>query len=297
MADSGRVLVDFQPSGATRRLRAGEGVRLDLVEPPDRTVEGSRSPPRLCDHAPLEIVYSDPWLAVFNKPPGLTVHPTGETTDGTLLQRVQAWVDTRTTSPALLRASIVHRLDRQTSGAIVVAFAAAANRGLSEAFEEGTVSKSYLAVVEGMVGPDRQTVRSPIGRARAGSRVLMTCRGDGTDRKPAVTAVRVLRRFAGYTLVRCVPRTGRNHQIRVHMASLGHPLVGDEFYRAGGRFWPKRRPVVTGLPITRHALHAERLAFAHPIGGAWLDVVAEVPADFGAALYALERSSQKDESG
>ena len=278
---AGLVTLDRQLADPDQRVFAGQELRFTLPEPPDRGVDVDDPPP-----LPV-VLHRDAWLLVLNKPAGLVVHPTGGTTTGTLIEAVQADLDSRTRLPGLLRAGIVHRLDAQTSGAIAVACEPAAHRGLVEEFEASRVSKSYLAIVEGVVPRDRLTIKSPIGRARSGSRVLMSTRGDAADRKPAVTHAAVLRRFASHTLVRCVPRTGRNHQIRVHLASAGHPLVGDDFYRAGGRFWPEGGRPDTGLPIDRHALHAERLAFAHPVGGAWLDVTAPPPADFTATLAVL----------
>lgn len=184
---------------------------------------------------------------------------------------------------------------------MVLALHHLAHRRLSEGFEQGRVSKGYLALVHGRVRDERGTIDLPIGRARTGHCVLMSARGDAIEPRPAKTRYEVLERFADYTLVRARPATGRNHQIRVHLAQIGHPLVGDEFYEAYGRIKPLRMAgevsaeeldgaaegVETGLPIRRHALHAERLAFAHPITQLWMEFAAELPADFSAALRDL----------
>lgn len=279
---AGCVTVDDQPAEPSVRVCTGQAVRIRLGEGADKLLEP--------EAGEVEFVYLDPWLAVVNKRPDVICHPTGPVDSGTLVHHLQNWLDQRSARKGMLRPGIVHRLDRETSGALAVAFEADAHRGLAEMFEHSRVSKSYLAIVEGIVERDRLTIDRAIGRARAGSRVLMSCRGDAIDRKPSKTLVRTLARFnnSNCTLVRCIPRTGRNHQIRVHMASVGHPLVGDEYYKPGGTFHGEGMRPETGLPIRRHALHAERLAFAHPIGGGWIDVTAPVPSDFRASLAILQ---------
>jgi 23S rRNA pseudouridine1911/1915/1917 synthase len=183
---------------------------------------------------------------------------------------------------------------------MVIALHHLSHRRLSTAFENGRVSKMYVALCEGRIAKDEGTIAWPIGRARTGQHVLMSARGDAIDARPACTRYRVLERFDSYTLVEAMPATGRNHQIRVHFAQLGHPLVGDEFYEAFGKIKPLRMAgevdelddvdegkIVTGLPIRRHALHAGRLAFAHPISQLWLEFSAPLPEDFCATLEQL----------
>lgn len=286
-AECGGVTVDHQPAGPDTRVFAGQSVMVRLLEPPDKIIPAE---PRAVD--PLHV---DPWLAVLNKPPGVVVHPTGPVDSGTLCHHLQAWLDERAVATGLIRPGIVHRLDRETSGALAVAFEAEAHRELADDFESSRVSKAYLALVQGLVATDRLEIRTPIGRSRSGSRVLMSCRGDAVDRKPAVTNVRVLYRFTAsqLTLVRCLPRTGRNHQIRVHLASVGHPLVCDPYYGAKGTLRTEQSAADERgrfSSLGRHALHAERLAFAHPIGGGWLDVTAPIAADFAATLREIHAS-------
>lgn len=291
MVTAGMASIDYQPASVDSRVFANQTISIRLRESPDKLLEP--------EQGQLDFVYLDPWMAIVNKRPGVVVHPTGPIDDGTLIHHLQHWIDTQTPVRSLLRPGIVHRLDRETSGALAVAFEADAHRGLAEAFEFSRVSKSYLAIVEGIVREDRLSIRQPIGRARADSRVLMTCRGDAINRKPATTLVQTLKRFpvSQLSLVRCVPRTGRNHQIRVHMATVGHPLLCDEFYRANGRFHAIGNRPLKDLPITRHALHAERLALSHPIGGGWLDRTAPPTDDFRqtlAILAARERRQSRE---
>jgi 23S rRNA pseudouridine1911/1915/1917 synthase len=178
---------------------------------------------------------------------------------------------------------------------MVVALTHDAHVALAAAFEASRVAKSYLTLVEGRIERTTGTMNRPIGRTPTGRHVLMSCRADALERRAALTHYQVLQRFERHTLVLARPRTGRNHQIRVHFAALGHPLVGDEFYEANHRikpFYEDRDPddpreVETGLPIRRHALHALTLEFAHPITGLWMTVHAPLPEDFQRTLDVL----------
>lgn len=292
---AGLVQIDETRVTEEQRVTAGQTVRVRLIEPPDRVLES----------APEEvpILYEDPWMLIVDKPAGLIAHPTGEYQVNSLANVLQHYIDSRTPLKGLARPGIVHRLDRQTSGLMVVALTHLAHRNLSMGFEAGRVSKSYLALTEGIVAANSGGLKFPIGRAATGRHVLMSCRGDAIDPRPSTTNYEVLERFAEHTLVRATPLTGRNHQIRVHFAHLGHPLVGDEFYMAHGRFHPFRPPrenededeepevppIETGLPIRRHALHACRLAFAHPITGIWMEFHSPLPEDFAASVAELRR--------
>lgn len=293
---AGQVTVDHVLADETVRVFAGQAVRVQLIEPPDRVLESYS--------ADIPIVYSDPWILVVDKPAGLIAHPTGEFQINSLANVLQSYIDQMSPLKGLLRAGIVHRLDRQTSGLMVVALTHQAHRNLSMGFEAGRVSKSYLALTEGVFKSDAGTLKHPIGRAITGRHVLMSCRGDAIDARPSQTNYQVIERYRQQTLVKATPLTGRNHQIRVHFAHLGHPLIGDEFYKAHGQFHPFRPkgspaaedpedeesdtgPRETGLPIRRHALHASQLAFAHPLSGIWMEFHSPIPDDFRETISIL----------
>lgn len=289
MAAAGAVTIEHRIVGPRARVFAGQRVQVRLIEPPDKLIA-----PEPID---VRTLHEDPWLIVCDKPAGMVCHPTGPVQRGTLANAMQSHLDVTCGVRGLLRPGIVHRLDRQTSGAIAVVCEYRAHRRLSMAFEQGRVSKSYVALVEGAVRADDGEFHWPIGRARQGSRVLMSARGDAVGAKPSRTGFRVLQRFRRHTLVEAMPRTGRNHQIRVHFAQAGHPLLGDEFYDRHGAFkrtapgghhhHPEEDGIYTGLPIRRHALHASRLALAHPVTDVWLEFCCELPDDFRETITVL----------
>jgi 23S rRNA pseudouridine1911/1915/1917 synthase len=290
---AGQVKLDGTTVDIEERVYQGDTVSVRLIEPPDKL---HRPQP-----LPLEIVHEDAWLIVVDKPPGQITHPAGDLQTGTLCNALQHHFDRQTAWPGLLRPGIVHRLDRMTSGLIVVAKEHLAHRQLSIQFQRERISKSYLAVVEGVLPTDRGTIDAPIGTSPEAGSVLMSCSPAAGDRRPSRTDYAVIARGAEHTLLRARPRTGRNHQIRLHMASIGHPVVGDEFYgpfgaikltkaeykalcarRANGQTNGSIRESIdeseTEDPTGRHALHAHRLEFEHPILGG--RVVFESPLPF-----------------
>jgi 23S rRNA pseudouridine1911/1915/1917 synthase len=263
----GGATIDHALAGETDRVYERQIVRVSLFEPPDKLL-----PP---ENRSVPILFEDPWIWVVDKPAGLIAHPAGEFPIGSLANILQHRLNQRTPIKGLMRPGIVHRLDRQTSGVMVVAMNYTAHRNLAMSFENGRVSKTYLAIVEGRIRDAEGVIDAPIGRSATGKQV---------------------------------PTTGRNHQIRVHFAHLGHPLVGDEFYEAHGRVKPPRvrmlksvipdesdepveGSVVTAYAIRRHALHASRLEFAHPITGLWLTFDSPLPEDFRTTLTQLSIES------
>lgn len=220
----------------------------------------------------LDVLFEDEWILVINKPAGMVVHPAAGHWRGTLVSALlHHWRGPR---PGLdpFRPGIVHRLDKDTSGVLVVAKDAQTLEALGEQFRRREVEKRYLAFAWGRVQAQSGTISEPIGRSPV-HRKRMAVRPGGRE---AVTRFEVVERFPAVTVLRLFPRTGRTHQIRVHLAAMGHPIVGDVVYGRG-------RPARALVP--RQALHAEALAFRHPLTGEWLSFTAPLPPD----LIALRR--------
>ena len=282
MVEAGLVQVNLLMAHPSQRVFRGQSVRIRLVEPPDKLLEPASEP--------ISIVYEDPWLMVVNKPAGLVAHPVGEFQSGTLTNLLQEYLDQQTTARGLLRAGIVHRLDRMTSRLMVVTKEHHSHRRISLDFQAARMNKSYVSLVEGRVPFDERVIDQAIGQHPNGRSVLMSV-GPGARRpRAARTTVTVLDRRTRVTLVECRLHTGRNHQIRVHMAAAGHPVLGDEFYGPYGEI--RSQPREDGEPQTsqRHALHAAGLSFSHPVLGTRLTFRSEPPGDFysGTSVLAVD---------
>ena len=298
MVRAGQVKIDAATVGLDQRVYPGDTVTIRLIEPPDKL----HRPERL----PLSILYEDPWLVVVDKPAGQIVHPAGRLQSGSLCNALQFHFDRQTAWPGLLRPGVVHRLDRMTSGLIVVTKEHLAHRQLSIQFQKERVKKTYLALVEGIVAESRGTIDAPIGNSAELGSVLMSCQPDAREPKPSLTHFEVVERYATHTLVRAHPRTGRNHQIRLHLAAIGHPVAGDEFYGPFGQikltkaeYEALRRQPPAGTVAeegdeeptceaadrgVRHALHAHRIEFQHPILGGRVAFVSPLPTDIQALI-------------
>jgi 23S rRNA pseudouridine1911/1915/1917 synthase len=273
----GAVAVNGNVVVLSHRVRRGERVTVRLVEPPDKLFDP--------EPLPLAILFEDDALIVVNKPAGLIAHPVGKRQTGTLCNAIQFHLDRQTGLRGILRPGIVHRLDRMTSGVLLVAKDYLAHKRLSIQFQRNQVRKEYLAVVEGVVETDAGEINRPVGLLPGGNSILMTASPDARNPKTACTRFEVLRRFEASTLVRVVPLTGRIHQIRVHLAAIGHPVVGDEFYGPFGEIRAARfelpRDVQDGPDDDpRHLLHASAIAFEHPLTRTAMTIVAPAPADF-----------------
>jgi 23S rRNA pseudouridine1911/1915/1917 synthase len=257
----GRVVADPK-----RKVVGGESVVVTLPPPASATDEA--------EDIPLVVVHEDESILVIDKPAGLVVHPGSGNRDGTLLNALLHHAPGVADVP---RAGIVHRLDKDTSGLLVVAKTATAQTHLVRQLQARTVKRRYLALVHGSVAADG-VVEAPIGRDPAvRTRMAVVARG-----KPARTFYRVLERFADATLVECSLDTGRTHQIRVHMRSTGHPLVGDPVY---GRRTTRGPAALQAFP--RQALHATELALVHPVSGATLTWSSPMPADMAELIERL----------
>lgn len=273
--DAGRVLLDGEVPTRRARVVGGEHIVLRPQFVADERVTAGEAA------VPFEIVHRDPSLYVISKPAGLVVHPGAGIREGTL-QNALLKLD-----PALARvprAGIVHRLDKDTSGLMVVARTPAAQAVLVKALAAREVEREYLALCQGHVTAGG-TIDEPIGRHRT-QRTRMAVRPDGRE---AVTHHRIERRFRAHTLLRVQLETGRTHQIRVHLAHVGHPIVGDPVYGGRRRLPPGASPaLLTALQgFQRQALHATRLEFVHPKSGRTLSFEVPPPADFLALLDVL----------
>jgi 23S rRNA pseudouridine1911/1915/1917 synthase len=277
LLDEGRVQLDGRPARASQRLRAGQLVVVEVPEPEPAL-------PRPED-IPLKVVHEDAHLLVVDKPAGITVHPGAGRASGTLVNALLHHVRDLSGIGGVLRPGIVHRLDRGTSGLLVVAKDDETHRALARQFAERTVEKEYVAIVLGTPSRAEAEIaaaigRDPVHRKRMSARVA---RG-----RAARSHYRTLERLDGATLLRVRIHTGRTHQIRVHLASIGHPVAGDSTY-GGRRPAPSKRETSREAlqSLGRPALHAARLAFTHPATGQRLVFESPLPEDLRLLLERL----------
>jgi 23S rRNA pseudouridine1911/1915/1917 synthase len=283
--EAGTITVNGRPTKPSYKVRKNDRVRVELPEPThDLPVP---------EDIPLDILYQDDWLAVVNKPPDMVVHPAKGNWSGTLVNALQwHFREHLSTENGRLRAGIVHRLDKDTSGVILVAKDDVTHRELAMQFETRKVFKEYVAVAAGELDRDSDYVEGAV-KMHPHDRLRMIVSTD-PDAKPALSYYEVLERFRGFTLVKVQPRTGRTHQIRVHLLHVGAPVLADKLY--GGRDQLKLSDLAPDLPegedevlIGRQALHAFRLRFRHPRTGLWVEAEAPLPADMRRVLDALRK--------
>ena len=258
---AGRVTVDGVARAKSFRLRGGERLTIELIEHAPLEAEGP----------PVPVRYEDEHLLVVAKPAGLVTHPTEQRRSGTLVNRLLGMGLALSGAGGELRPGIVHRLDAGTSGLMIVAKTDAAHEALSHMLRRHEVDRRYLALVRGPVEHESFTVDAPLGRRS--ERVVV----DRSEGRTAETAFEVRERLAGLTLLEAAPRTGRTHQIRVHLQAIGHPIVGDKAYGGGG-------DRATALGLDRPFLHAWRLGFDHPVAAERIELEEPLPADLERAL-------------
>jgi len=271
LIETGQVTVNGRPAVKSCKLLGHETVTVTLPAP--EPVEA------IPQNIPLDVVYEDGDVIVINKPAGLVVHPAPGHPDGTLVNALLYHCgDSLSGIGGVLRPGIVHRIDRDTSGLIIAAKNDAAHQFLSAQLQDHTLARTYEAIVTGNLREDSGTVDAPIGRHHSDRKKMAVTDHGG---KPAVTHWEVLERFPGFTHVRCRLETGRTHQIRVHMAYIGHPIYGDTVYG-------NKKPV-PGL--TGQCLHAVELRFIHPGTGKPVTLQCPLNQEFAAVLYKLRRMS------
>ena len=276
----GRITLGGAAAGqASLKLAAGTAFRISLPEavPAEAAAQD----------IPLVIAYEDEHLIVVDKPAGLVVHPAAGNHDGTLVNALLHHCRGQLSGiGGVARPGIVHRIDKDTSGLLVVAKSDVAHEGLAGQFADHSIVRAYLAVTSGNPMPPAGTIRGNIARSNA-NRKKMALVDDGRG-KHAVTHYRTLEVLPGAGLVECRLETGRTHQLRVHLSSIGHALLGDPVY---GRAPAKLRPLLASLGFQRQALHAAELGFIHPVTGERLLFVNELPADMQHLLVELRNTS------
>ena len=288
--DAGGVLLNGLPVKTSRRLRVNDVLSVQLPAEPDSSLPA--------EDIPLDVLYEDDALVVINKPADMITHPGKGNYRGTLAGALQFHFDRLSDVAGKLRPGIVHRLDRDTSGVIVVAKDNQVHNQLSSQFERREVTKEYRAICRGVIQRDSDSIETHLRVNPKRREKMMVCDPGGNARE-AVTFYEVLRRFEGFTSVRLLPKTGRTHQLRVHLVHLGHPIVADALYGGGGCLRRSDLPAACGLAvdpeadvlIARQALHAYRLEFHHPVTGKPLRFEAPLPADMQRTLDALSSSS------
>jgi 23S rRNA pseudouridine1911/1915/1917 synthase len=271
---NGGVLVDGRPAAKSDRVPAGEWLEVTLPPPPVPLTLRPEPVPGLA------VLHEDADIIVVDKPAGVAAHPTPGWTGPTVLQGLLAGGHTVATSGAAERQGIVHRLDANTTGVMVVAKSEHGYSVLKQAFRDRAVAKRYDALVQGHPDPLRGTIDAPIGRHPSGDGRFAVV----SDGRPSVSHYDTLEAFRAASLLEIGLETGRTHQIRVHMAAIRHPCVGDRLYGAD--------PVLAArLGLTRQWLHAVRLSFAHPADGHRVEFTSEYPADLAHALEVLAAES------
>lgn len=268
LIEDGDVLVNGNTKKISYKVQAGDIIELNIPEPKETGIKAQE--------IPLDIVYEDNDIIVVNKPKGMVVHPANGNPDGTLVNAIMAKCKgTLSGIGGEIRPGIVHRLDKDTSGLLIVAKNDQAHINMSKQIKDREVKKIYIALVKGNIAEDEATINMPIGRSTK-DRKKMAVRKDG---KEAITHFKVLKRYDKYTLLEIKIDTGRTHQIRVHMAEIGHPVVGDSVYSSG-----KNEFGVEG-----QMLHAKSLDFEHPITKKQMHLEAELPEYFKEVLSELEK--------
>jgi 23S rRNA pseudouridine1911/1915/1917 synthase len=266
MIDQGMVKVNGKNVKRNYLVKEGDLIVADVLEP--------KKPEVLPQDIPIDIVYEDSHLMVVNKPAGMVVHPAPGNYSNTLVNALLAYCDDLSGINGVYRPGIVHRIDKDTTGLLVVAKNENAHRGLAAQLKDHSITRRYVALVEGVLNEDKGIIDAPIGRNPADRKKMAVVQRNS---KNAITRFKVIKRYTGYTLIELMLETGRTHQIRVHMAYIGHPVVGDPEYGKKGE-----------LGATGQLLHAAALGFIHPVKGEYMVFEAPLPDAFQSIIDNLE---------
>ena len=269
LTEQGRVLVNGKPVGKNYKLKIGDSVILEIPDPvPYEAVP---------ENIPLDIVYEDDDLLVVNKPKGMVVHPAAGNYNGTLVNALLYHCGSSLSGiNGVMRPGIVHRIDKDTSGLLIVAKNDFAHFSLAEQIKEHSFTREYEAVVYGNLKTEEGTVNAPIGRSQYDRKKMCVTEKNS---KNAVTHYQVISRYKGYTHIKCILETGRTHQIRVHMAYIGHPVSGDLVYGVKNE----------KVDFTGQCLHARKIGFIHPRTKKYLEFTSELPDYFKNYIKKLEK--------
>ena len=271
LIESGNITVNSNKKKTSYKVQIGDIIEINIPKPRDAKIKP--------EDILIEIVYEDNDIVVVNKPKGMVVHPANGNPNGTLVNAVMAACKgTLSGIGGEIRPGIVHRLDKDTSGLLIIAKNDKAHINMSNQIKNREVRKKYIALVRGIVNEDEATINMPIGRSTK-DRKKMSVRKDG---KEAITHFRVIKRYNKYTLLEIKIDTGRTHQIRVHMAEIGHPVVGDMVYSNGKN----------EFGIEGQMLHAKSLEFKHPVTVKMMNLEADLPQYFKEVLKELEKKEQ-----
>jgi 23S rRNA pseudouridine1911/1915/1917 synthase len=282
LIEAGMVTVNGMPEKPSFRLRGGETILIKIPPPVPATP--------VAEDIPLEILYEDNDIVVVNKPAGMVVHPGAGNYGGTLVNALLGHCGDLSGIGGEIRPGIVHRIDKDTTGVLVVAKNDRAHHSLSAQFKQHTIKRVYTALVYGSPKGESGSVNSEIGRHPSDRKKMSSAARRG---RRAVTHWRVAGRYPGITQMRVTLETGRTHQIRVHLSELGNPLLGDSIYGGSGRLSNVRDPELRVLirDLGRQALHAGTLGIIHPCTGEYMEFTAEIPEDMAKIIRFLERAA------
>ncbi|QWV96774.1 RluA family pseudouridine synthase [Geomonas nitrogeniifigens] len=283
LIETGHATVNGQQQKPSIKLKGGETVTVTIPPPAPAQPQP--------EEIPLEILYEDSDIVVVNKGAGMVVHPGAGNAEGTLVNALLAHCKDLSGIGGELRPGIVHRIDKDTSGTLVVAKSDRAHNGLADQFKVHSIKRIYLALVYGSPKEERGRIESVIGRHPVERKKMS---GTARHGKNAITHWRVEARYPGITLVRLKLETGRTHQIRVHLSEAGHPLLADEVYGGGSRLSQLKDPVLKQMirAMGRQALHAKTLGFLHPVTGEYLEFDTELPPDMAGIIDYLEEKNR-----